>query len=208
MQGTIPIKHGQITPYTTADVADSVGKRYQSENQDTFNDATSSIQTQLNTKLSGYNYKNTTPSATLTGTTSETQLIQVTIPANTFSASDLLKFRCIFVKTGTLGNVTIRAKMTTSPIFPSGISLTQIAIYTMTSTNLYSPFFRENFSIKSGNLSGYSFTIANINDVIANSSPIGSIAFDVTATQYLYISAALANAADSVYLNSIQITNF
>lgn len=34
---------------TTADIADSVNKRYQTDNQNTFNDATSSIQTQLNT---------------------------------------------------------------------------------------------------------------------------------------------------------------
>lgn len=33
---------------TTADIADSVNKRYQTDNQNTFNDATSSIQTQLN----------------------------------------------------------------------------------------------------------------------------------------------------------------
>ena len=36
---------------TTADIADSTGKRYQTENQNTFNDATSSIQTQINSKL-------------------------------------------------------------------------------------------------------------------------------------------------------------
>ena len=33
---------------TTADIADSTGKRYQTENQNSFNDATSSIQAQLN----------------------------------------------------------------------------------------------------------------------------------------------------------------
>ncbi len=35
---------------TTADIADSTNKRYQTDNQNTFNDATSSIQTQLNSK--------------------------------------------------------------------------------------------------------------------------------------------------------------
>ncbi len=37
---------------TTADIADSTNKRYQTDNQQSFNDATSSIQTQLNTKIS------------------------------------------------------------------------------------------------------------------------------------------------------------
>jgi len=35
---------------TTADIADSTNKRYQTDNQNSFNDATSSIQTQLNSK--------------------------------------------------------------------------------------------------------------------------------------------------------------
>ena len=37
---------------TTADIADSTNKRYQTDNQNTYNDATSSIQTQLNSKQS------------------------------------------------------------------------------------------------------------------------------------------------------------
>jgi hypothetical protein len=36
---------------STADIADSLNKRYQTDNQQTFNDATSSIQTQLNAKI-------------------------------------------------------------------------------------------------------------------------------------------------------------
>ena len=47
---------------TTADVADSTGKRYQTENQNTFNDATSSIQTQLNSRLVGIHTLKTLPS--------------------------------------------------------------------------------------------------------------------------------------------------
>jgi hypothetical protein len=46
---------GPVTPsstdYTTAIVAETINKNYQTDNQKLFNDATSSIQTQLNTKL-------------------------------------------------------------------------------------------------------------------------------------------------------------
>lgn len=46
---------------TTADIADSTNKRYQTDNQNTYNDATSSIQTQINSKqdalVSGTNIK-------------------------------------------------------------------------------------------------------------------------------------------------------
>lgn len=41
------------TDATTADIADSTDKRYQTDNQKLYNDATSSIQTQLNAKVSG-----------------------------------------------------------------------------------------------------------------------------------------------------------
>ena len=46
---------------TTADISDSTGKRYQTENQNTFNDATSSIQNQLNNKLAGVHTLKTLP---------------------------------------------------------------------------------------------------------------------------------------------------
>ena len=47
---SVNTKTGAVT-LTTADIADSTGKRYQSENQNTYNDdATSSIQTQLDSK--------------------------------------------------------------------------------------------------------------------------------------------------------------
>ena len=58
---------------TTADIADSTNKRYQTDNQQTYNDATSSIQTQLNSKAtntiivtSGTSF--TTPSTITTST--------------------------------------------------------------------------------------------------------------------------------------------
>ena len=51
---------------TTADIADSTNKRYQTDNQNTYNDATSSIQTQLNGKQSalGYTAENTANKST------------------------------------------------------------------------------------------------------------------------------------------------
>ena len=60
---------------TTADIADSTNKRYQTDNQNSFNDATSSIQTQLNAKsnksISSYSLlvNNTASTADVTETT-------------------------------------------------------------------------------------------------------------------------------------------
>jgi hypothetical protein len=50
--GAVDSVNGQtgIVVLDTGDIADSTNKRYQTDNQNTYNDATSSIQTQLNTK--------------------------------------------------------------------------------------------------------------------------------------------------------------
>ena len=62
---SVNTKTGAVT-LTTADIADSTNKRYQTDNQNTYNDATSSIQTQINAKQSalGYTAENTANKST------------------------------------------------------------------------------------------------------------------------------------------------
>jgi hypothetical protein len=151
-----------------------------------------------------YRYVNTTSSSTLTGTLTETQLLQVTIPANTFSSSDLLKFSADFVKIGTLGTATIKIKISTSATMPAGGGA-QVATMQMGTTILFSPYSRR-FSIKSGNIVGYVNTGSSISE-IQTSAAISSQAFDPTVTNYFYVSGTLSNILDSVYMNSIQIIN-
>ena len=213
---SVNTKTGAVT-LTTADIADSTNKRYQTDNQNTYNDATSSIQTQLNGKLANtssailtalgwYNYKNTTPSSTLTGTLTETQLLQITIPANTFGANDFLKIPSLtLIKSGTNAGAAIRVKLSTSSTMPSGTT-GQIATYSISATVLYSKISRI-FSIASGNILGFNFLGTSISDNTTSTSTISSQAFDRTVTQYLYVSATLSNTSDSIYLNDIQVTN-
>ena len=61
----------------------------------------------------------TTPSATLTGTLTETELLKITIPANTLSASEILEIKMNIVRAGTGGNITYRLKMSTSSTMPA-----------------------------------------------------------------------------------------
>ena len=74
---------------TTVDIADSTNKRYQTENQNTFNDATSSIQTQLDSKTRAF--KSAIDGTTVTNTTTITATYSQLIPANTFVAGDVVK---------------------------------------------------------------------------------------------------------------------
>lgn len=136
----------------------------------------------------------------------ETQLIRVTIPANSFSSSDKFYFRLGFNKVGTANTTTIRAKLTTSSTMPAGAA-SMIAASTMAATTLYSPVERT-MAINGGNLKGFPFTNSNVSDNGSTTTAWGSVAFDVTQTQYFYVSIAQAvTTTDVIYLEFIEISN-
>jgi hypothetical protein len=136
----------------------------------------------------------------------ETQLISVTIPANSFAASDKFYFRLGFSKVGIANANTLRVKLTTSASMPSGAT-SQIAQAAMGNTALYGPVER-NMAINGGNLKGYPFTNANVSDSGTNTNSWSNVAFDVTQTQYFYVSVIpAATTADVTYLEYLEITN-
>jgi hypothetical protein len=153
---------------------------------------------------SGYNYKNTTLSANLTGSVVETQLLQVAIPANTFNASDVIKIFPTFIKSGTAGAVTIRLKFSTSSSMPSGTTAT-IASYSFGAAQSYVQMSRK-MIVNGGNLYGYVFTTSAIDDVATITTAISSVAFDVAQQQYFYVSATLVSGSDLFNLRGVQIT--
>lgn len=152
-----------------------------------------------------YRYVNATQSIG-SNSTGETQLIRVTIPANSFSTNDIIKIKLRFSKTGLINANTLRMKMSTSASMPSA-GASQIATVTMANTSTYTPFERL-MGISAGNLKGYSFTTSNVTDLAATANNISSVAFDVTQTQYLYVSVnPAAITTDVTYLETIEITN-
>lgn len=199
---------GTTTPVITLNVPTASATNrgaLSSTDWSTFNNKQTATSSAILSTLAYYNYKNTTSSSTLTGTLTETQLLQVTIPANTFSASDFLKFTATFVKTGIVGVCNLKFKISTSSTMPSG-STSQIATVQMGTTSLFGQINRT-LSIKSSNITGYNFTVSAFTDNVGSTSAINTQAFDPTVTNYFYVSATLLSAADSVYMNSIQITN-
>jgi hypothetical protein len=154
-----------------------------------------------------YSFKLAAPSIYATGTTAEVELVKITIPANTFSANDIIKIpNIIFNKLGTANAVAVRLKMSTSSTMPMGLT-GQIGQITIGATSLYSQGVRT-FIVNGGNLKGYSFTTAALTDIVPLATAISSVVFDVTQTQYFYISAALLNASDSLRVDCLQITNY
>ena len=138
--------------------------------------------------------------------TGETQMIRITIPANSFASTDKFKFRFAISKIGTANVSNIRVKLSTSASMPSGAT-NLIAIFNPTNTTIYAPVERA-MAIIGGNLKGFSFSTSNTTD--SGSSTTASfqqVAFDVTQTQYLYIAINVNPTTDVSYLEMVELTN-
>lgn len=152
-----------------------------------------------------YRYINTVESVG-SNASGETQLIRVTIPPNSFSNYDKFYFRLGFSKVGAVNANTIRVKLTTSSTMPIGAT-SQITQAAMGNTALYGPVERT-MAIDGGNLKGFSFGSANVSDSATSVSAWSSVAFDVTQTQYFYVSISpAATTTDITYLEFIEISN-
>ena len=154
-----------------------------------------------------FNVKVTTPSLWVTGTTSETEVLRIEIPANSISNNSFLNMPILFInKVGTNGTLFIRGKLSTSPTMPSGITdqLFQSAI--IAATNQYAGLDRI-FLIDSGAIKGFTFGIPSYSASGASANQINSKPFDRTVTNYFYVSIVLGNSADQARLEGIQLTN-
>jgi hypothetical protein len=151
----------------------------------------------------GYLYRNFSQSIG-SNATGETQLLQVVIPANTFSATDKIAFFATFSKTGTATNTTHRIKISTSASMPVG-STSQIAQYASANTIQFTKINRE-LTISGGILKGYPFVPSAVSDTGVSNNALNSVAFDVTQTQYLYISATPTGVTtDITYLEAFEL---
>lgn len=178
---------------------------YNSSNQLWENKTLSEVNAQQFFMNLPYRYINTAQSIG-SNAAGETQLIKVTIPANTFSSNDKFYFRLGFSKAGVVNAAIIRVKLTTASSMPSGTT-SQIATVSIGNTSLYAPVER-NMAINGGNLKGFAFTIASLSDSTASVNAWSSVAFDVTQTQYFYVSNTPASSTtDVTYLEYVEITN-
>jgi hypothetical protein len=146
-----------------------------------------------------------TPSSVVTGTTSETQVGVVEIPANSIKSIDQLKIYTPHIKSGGAGTVTITYKLTTSSTLPSGTT-DRIATFTSSFANFWLPM-RRNPTYNSGDISIIAQSGSVISDFGATNGAPSVIAYDRTQILRLFVSVQLSNSADSVYLAGGYITN-
>jgi hypothetical protein len=164
----------------------------------------------LGLSLAGLNdvfiHKETTPSAPVTGTLTETQVYALTIPANSFSASDKIFLTGLLAtKVGAAGTATLRVKLSTSSTMPAGTT-GRIADPALAAANLFGRANRH-FNLVSGNIIGYPNNGGALDDTSAGGAT-ALIAFNPTVTNYLYISVILGNTGDSVTVHGYTLKNF
>lgn len=152
-----------------------------------------------------YSVKITTPTTPVSGTLSETQLLRLEIPPNSFAANDVLNIPSVMIsKVGTAASYTLRIKISTSSTMPVG-STDAVASLSLGNTNIYTKLSRGYF-ISGGFLRG--LAVANqLTDTINSTTALQVKSFDVTITNYLYVSYQPASIADSYSLVGVQINN-
>jgi len=194
---------------STNDVPDSVNKRYQTDNQKLFNDATSSIQSQLNSKANNSDVvKNiivdTTTGTPITGTTAETVLFSALIPANSFKNGGFFNIKIARAgKIGTAG--TFRTKLRIS--ITNDVSLSTQLSDNLASTANISLTQERSFSIDNNNLKGLAPSVLASSDIANSTVSISSYAFNPAIDNYIFLTGQLSNLADSMFFSSILITN-
>ena len=152
---------------------------------------------------SGYKY-NFSGSLTLTGTLTTTNLLTITIPAN--SLSNYLDLRSIMVQQSgpTLAGFQIRVWHNSVNDFNTATRIANFA-FGAGGADLFAQLTRK-FSIQSGTLFGYSSTPSNATGDGSNPNAALSIAFNPAAINYLFVSVQLNNVTDTATLRNVNIT--
>jgi len=153
--------------------------------------------------------RNITPSTALTGTTSETQItsFNFTIPANTFSASDILKVETIaWEKSGTANSSTCRIKLSNTNNYAGASNILILAA----SANNINMRGTRTYKIAGGNLKGLMSSSANgiFNDNTLTSIAVSTLALDVTQPIYGFVSLNNTSSADSTIVNELIISKW
>jgi hypothetical protein len=212
------------TDATTADIADSTNKRYQTDNQNSFNDATSSIQTQLNAKQPQLNgtgfvkasgttisYDNTKYNPIIvsdffnfvfTGTTANTILISYLIPANTFAINDIFNLTASVLKNTTVGNFTLSFFINTTNSLTGASRISTTSYITTTQFGVMS----RSLACSSSGLIGYSQSTAAFSDQAATIQAFSTTAYTYSSAYYLIVTGQLSISTDAINLGFVRLS--
>ena len=165
-------------------------------------------QSTILSKLGFFVNNRTTDSTAVTGTTTETIIDSVLIPANTYSASGgiLRLYNAKFAKTGTAG--TLRVKIYIGPNAGNLTGATLLADSgSLANTILYTEMLRT-FTVGSATLKGINSGVIVLSDVISSNSARGSFAWNPAIDNYIHYTVINASAADSTVMIGNSVKNF
>jgi len=144
------------------------------------------------------------PNTTLTGTTAETSLGYILIPANTYSAGKTVWVDSLLLRATGTSTIVARMRISTSAT-PTIASATLLATNNIANTTQYAPFVRTNIHVDSlTSTKMYNAATAVIQDN-ANSATITDLNIDWTVDQYIHVSAQLITSGDSITLHKLRI---
>ena len=145
-----------------------------------------------------------TTNTTLTGTTAETSLGYVLIPANTYGAGKTAWVDSLLLRASGTSTIVARKRISTSAT-PIIASATLLATNNIPNTIQYAPFVRTNIHVDSATSTKlWSATAAAIKDNV-NSSNLSDLNIDWTVDQYIHVSAQLITSGDSIILHKLRI---
>ena len=149
-------------------------------------------------------YKSVTPTTGNTSTT-ETQVgSTITISANSFDSSDVMKLLLNMRKSGDNGVATFRVRIGSTNVFASS---TIVATFTFSAISNNIATGERLFTIKGGNLEGLSFTASSMfTDKTASNLNPSTLSFNPVNANYVFLSIENASASDTTTFNFVEIS--
>ncbi len=185
---------------TTADIADSSNKRYQTDAQQTNNDATSSIQTQLNARKRPI-VRDTT-SVTVTGTTALTLVKTFEITAGTLPTSGILDLFMYSNRTGTNAIHTMGLYINTTNNFA-----TATLIGTATTGGNFTPVlsFKGSYTLKNNLLLGGLYSNVSGTNYAPSATQTSVSCNNTSASVWFFVGVTPSNSGQTIDFQAIEI---
>lgn len=139
----------------------------------------------------------------VTGTTSVTPSIILTIPANTFTANGMLEMMARYQKTGTAGTFNSTIYLNTSPTITGAVWIAQFG---NTSSTLMQ-------GIRTARINSNTLTIWPVGtsvpiDYALNANPLNSATFNTAVDNYILFCVNNASTADSTVVEMARVVKY
>ena len=147
-------------------------------------------------------YKNSVPSAAVTGTTAETLCFSQLIPANWNSANDLFNLIARIDRTAFTGSCLVRIRIGTTSTFNTSLPL---LAYLNMNTNQYGVIERD-FLVYNGNIEGFNSGVSAVSDKTTSNAAKTLTTYNPAANAWIFFSVGNAANGDSSILSFTKIS--